>query len=262
MNIFRRELRAGRKAFLFWMIGMFLLCFAGIVKYQSYSVGGGMDELLAAFPRVVLAVMGIAGVDVNSLTGYTALLFYYVLVCAVVYAVILGAGAVSRESIDKTHEFLFTKPRTRGRILGAKLAAAGALLTLFCLMNAVFAYGAVATLKSGENVTGVIAACTLAVFLISLLFLALSAFLATLAQKPEKGSLYGNLAFLAAFVLGVVYNMLENPGALRLVSPFNYFTSADLAAAHINPLYVLYAVVLTAILLVGAFRRFEKRDLT
>ncbi len=261
MNVFRREMRAGRKAFLFWMIGMFFLCFAGIVKYESYSAGGGMDELLAAFPRIVLAVMGIAGVDINSLTGYTALLFYYVLVCAVVYAVILGAGAVSRESIDKTHEFLFTKPRTRGRILAAKLGAAGAYLALFSLMNALFAYGAVATLDSGESVNGAITACTVAVFLVSLLFAALAAFFATLVQKPEKGSLYGNLAFLAAFVLGVVYNMLENPGALRLVSPFNFFTAPDLAAAYINPLYALYAVVLTAILLAGVFRRFARRDL-
>ncbi len=261
MNIFWRELRAGRKAFLFWMIGMFLLCFAGIVKYESYSVGGGMEELLAAFPRVVLAVMGIAGVDMNTLAGYTALLFYYVLVCAVVYAVILGAGAISRESIDKTHEFLFTKPRSRTHILASKLAAACVTIVLFCLMSAVFAYAAVATLGSGESVIGVIAACTLAVLLIGILFVALAAFLATLVQKPEKGSLYGNLAFLAAFVLGVVYNMLENPGALRLFSPFNYFTSADLAAARVSPLFALLALALTAFLLFGALRRFERRDL-
>ncbi len=261
MNIYRHEMRAGRKAFLFWMIGMFFLCFAGIVKFESYSAGGGMDELLAAFPRVVLAVMGVAGVDMNSLTGYTAILFYYVLVCAVVYAVILGAAVVSRESIDKTHEFLFTKPRGRARILAAKLASAFTYLFLFCGMNAVFAYGAVATLKSGENVAGVIAACALSVFLVSVLFAALAAFLATIVRRPEKGALYGNLAFLAAFVLGVVYNMLEHPGALRLVSPFNYFTSADLATAYLSPLYVLYALVLSAILLVGAFRRFERRDL-
>jgi ABC-2 type transport system permease protein len=261
MNIFRRELRAGRKAFLFWMIGMFLLCFTGIIKYESYSVSGSMEELLSAFPRVVLAVMGVAGVDMNTLSGYTALLFYYIIVCAVVYAVILGAAAVCRESVDRTHEFIYTKPRSRARILAAKLSAAGVYIALFSLMNAGFAYLAAATLKSDENVAGVIAACTLAAFLVGILFVALAAFLATLAQKPEKGSLYGNLAFLAAFVLGVVYNMLENPGALRLVSPINYFTSSDLAAAHINPLFVLLALALAAFLLFGAFRRFARRDL-
>jgi ABC-2 type transport system permease protein len=262
MNIFWRELRAGRKAFLLWMAGMFLLCFAGIVKFESYSTAGGMDELIAAFPRVVLAVMGITGLDINTLAGYTALLYYYVLVFIAVYAVMLGAGAVTRESIDRTHEFLFTKPRTRRRILGAKLAAAGAYLILFCLMNAAFAYGAALTLADHGGVEPVIAACTLAALLVSFLFAALGAFLATLIEKPEKGASLGSRAFLAAFVLGAVYNMLEAPGVLRAFSPFSYFLSADLAGARVHPLYALLAISLTFALLFGAFRRFERRNLT
>lgn len=261
MNIFRLEMRTGRKAFLFWMIGMFFLCFAGIVKFKSYSVGGGMEELLAAFPRVALAVMGLAGADINTLTGYTALLFYYVLIGAVVYAVIQGAAAVSRESIDRTYEFLFTKPRARARILAAKLGASCVYLALFCLLSGVFVYGAVATLKTGEPIGGVIAACALAVFIVGLLFIALAAFLATIVKKPEKGALYGNLAFLSAFILGVVYNMLENPGLLRIVSPLNYFTSSDLAVGYINPFYALLAITLTTAFACGAFRRFARRDL-
>lgn len=262
MNILRRELRAGRKVFLFWMIGMFLLSFVGIIKYQSYSAAGSMTELIDSFPRVVLAVMGVVGVDVSTLGGYMALLFYYVLICAVIYAVQLGASAVARESIDRTYEFLFTKPCSRARVLAMKLLCAYGYLALFCVLNAVFSEMAVAYLKTGAQIGGLIARFSIAVLILGGLFVALSAFLAAVARRPEKGALYGNIAFLCAFILGVCYNILENPGLLKLISPMNYFSNADLIAGKLDPLYAAIALVMTAALLFGAFRAFEKKDMT
>lgn len=262
MNILKREIRAGRKAFLFWMIGMFLLCYVGIIKYESYSGSGSMMALLDSFPRVALAVMGAVGVDIGTLPGYTALLFYYVLVCAVIYAVHLGSAALTRESVDKTYEFVFVKPCSRARVLGLKLAAAYIYLTLFCAFNGLFAILAVNAMNAPEDVTALTWFCTLTTFLISALFVALSAFLSAMAKKPEKGTLYGNLAFLYAFILGVVYNMLENPGALKLISPFNYFLPADQVARRLDAALAALTLALTCALLFGAFARFKRRDLT
>ena len=261
MNILKRELRAGLKPFVFWMIGMFVLCYTGIIKYESYTTSGSMMELLNSFPRIVLAVMGAVGVDIGTLAGYTALLFYYVLICAVIYAVHLGASAVTRETVDKTYEFVFTKPRSRSSILFMKLASAYLFLLLFCAFNGLFAMMAVDYLKSPENITAQIWLCSLTVFLIGALFIALSAFFASAAKRPEKGTLYGNLAFLYAFILGVVYNMLEKPGLLRLITPFNYFTAADLVAEELNLLYTAITLALIAGLLYGAIRKFESKDL-
>lgn len=261
MNILKRELRAGLKPFVFWMIGLFVLCYVGIIKFESYTESGSMSELIASFPRVVLAVMGAVGVDVGTLGGYTALLFYYVLICAVIYAVHLGAAAVTRESVDKTYEFVFTKPCSRSHVLGTKLASAYIYLLFFCVFNGLFAMMAVGYLKTTEIITPEIWFCVLTVFLIGALFVALSAFFASLARQPEKGTLYGNLSFLYAFILGVVYNMLENPGLLKLIAPFNYFSSADLVAEKLDPLYVAITLVLTSGLLFGAFAKFKSKDL-
>jgi len=262
MNILKREQRAGRKAFLFWLIGMFLLCFTGIIKYQSYTLSGSMTELIASFPRIVLAVMGVVGVDINTLGGYTALLFYYVLICTVIYCVHLGSAAVLRESIDKTYEFVFTKPCSRTRILGLKLTSAYLHLLLFCIFNGMFSMLAVAYLKTSENITPQIILLSLSVFLIGSVFLALSSFFAAAAKRPEKGTLYGNLAFLCAFLLGVVYNLLENPGLLKLISPFSYFSAADLLAQKIDPLYTVITLLLIGVCLFGTFKKFIRKDLT
>jgi ABC-2 type transport system permease protein len=261
MNIFKRELRAGLKPFVFWMIGMFLLCYVGIIKYQSYTTSGSMTELLNSFPRVLLAVMGAIGVDIGTLGGYTALLFYYVLVCAVIYAVHLGASAVTRESVDKTYEFVFTKPCSRSRVLGMKLVSSYAYLLLFCILNGLFSNMAVGYLKTSENIVPQIWFGVLTVFLIGAMFVAVSAFFASAAKRPDKGMLYGNLAFLYAFILGVVYNMLENPGLLKLISPFSYFSPADLVLVRFDPVYAAVTLVLTAGCLIGAFSKFKSRDL-
>jgi ABC-2 type transport system permease protein len=263
MNILKRELRAGLKPFIFWIIGMFLLVFIGIAKFQGVSAAGSdFSELLASFPRIVLALMGIVGLDISTLGGYSAILFYYVLICAIIYSVHLGSNAVSRESVDKTYEFVFSKPCSRGRVLAMKLLAGWLYLLLFCALVIVFSLAAVASLKTAESIKLPTLLFALSIFLLGSLFIALSAFFASAARRPEKGSLYGNLAFLYAFTLGVVYNMLEHPGILKLISPFTYYIPADLIANKFDLPYTGLTLLLTAASLYGAFTLFKKKDLT
>ena len=75
MNILVRELKAGRKAFLFWSLGLFVLVFMGVVKSTGVTAdGGGLAALLDSFPRVVLAVFGMVGADIGTFGGYYAVL--------------------------------------------------------------------------------------------------------------------------------------------------------------------------------------------
>lgn len=263
MNIFKRELRAGLKTFIFWTVGLFVLVFIGIIKYQGLSSSGSsMSELVATFPRIAQAVMGIVGVDINTLGGYTAILTYYVLLCVVIYAVHLGSAAVTRESVDNTYEFVFTKPCSRARVLTAKLAAAWIYLVLFCIFNIIFSMTAVAYLRTTETMTTQIIHFTLSVFVIGSLYISLSSFIAAASKHPDKGALYGNLAFLYAFILGVIYNMMETPGILKLISPLSYFVPADLAANRFDLLYCGITAILVAVFLYGAYRVFSNKDLT
>ena len=262
MNILRRELKAGRKPFFFWMLGMFVLDFVGIMKYQGVaSDASGMAKLLSSFPKIVLSVMGVAGVDVTTLSGYTAVLAYYVIIFAVIYAVHLGSSAVTRETVDKTYEFLFTKPCSRGRVLFMKLLAGWIYLALFSIFYIAFSLLAATTIKTSESIASITLLFALDVFLVGSLFLALSAFLAAVSNRAEKGSLYGNLAFLYGFLAGVAYDSLENAGALRLISPLRYFLPADILAGTFSLPYALLAIALAAACLFGAYRWFQKKDL-
>ncbi len=263
MNILKRELRAGLKPFLLWMIAVFTFVFIGIIKFGGINTGGAdLSKLLASFPRILLAMLGMAGVDVNTLLGYTAVLFYYVLICAAIYSVYLGAAAVTRESVDKTYEFIFTKPRTRGFILGMKLLAGWLYLLLFCVFSFLFSVWSIGLLRVAEDVTAQVLLFSLSLFLIGSLFIALSACLSALSARAEKGALRGNLAFLYAFILGSVSDMLDNAGALRVISPLRYFPASEIIGGRLHGGYIALTALLTAAFLLIAFSRFYKRDLT
>ncbi len=169
-----------------------------------------MNEFLAAFPRVVLAVLGMVGLNLNTLGGYFAALAYYVTIIIAIYAVHLGSNSISRETIDKTYEFLFTKPRTRLYILSMKLRAAWIFLLCAVVLNYVYSLAAIATLDIENSIQPQMLLFSLAVFVIGSVFLSLSAFVSAAVKNAEKGSLIGNLLFVFAFIMGIIYDMLEN----------------------------------------------------
>ncbi len=262
MNIFKRELRAGLKPFIFWTIGLFLLVFAGMVKFTGVSAGGAsINDVIAQFPRVVLATIGLVGVDIETLGGYYAILAYYALVSTSIYGIHLGSAAVNRESADKTYEFVFTKPRTRSFILKSKLAAGYVYLVVYSILNCIFSLGALAVMDFGVDINQAVLLFSLSIFFIGTLFFSIGTFCASMINRVERGAMVGNLIFLLSFVLAIGYDMLENGGLLRLITPLKYFLPAELLEGNFSLLYALITALMSAILLYLAFDRFNKKDL-
>ena len=254
MNLFRRELKAGLKPFLLWTLGLFMFIFAGIVKSSAAMADGQfMTELVSKFPRIVIAVMGMANVDIAQFEGFYAVLMQYVFVLAVVYAAHLGNNAVSRESIDKTYEFLFTKPRSRAYILSLKLLAALVFLSVYAVLSLVFSMLAVRQLGLSGDYLSFFVRFSLALWLVGLVFLSLAALCAACVASAEHGARAGNLAIL--------YDLLEQPGLLRLLTPFRYFLNAEVIGGTVSLPYIALCLALSAAFLAVAFRRFERRDL-
>ncbi len=264
MNVFLQELRAGRKALLLWSLGVFFLVLAGVTKFSGVEgmSSGELLSLMEKFPKVALAVFGMVGVDIGQLPDYYTVIGYLVMLCAALYGVQLGVGAVSRETMDHTDEFLFTKPRSRNVILAWKLLAAAVLLALLTLVNWGSSLLAVRTLKNAPDISKLIAHYSAAVFLVGLVFLCLAAFFAAPLRRTEKAVQWGNLAFLATFIAAVLYDMLEGAGWLRFLSPLKYFEAPALVKGNFDGGMAALALVLSAALLVFAFHFFRRKDLT
>jgi ABC-2 type transport system permease protein len=262
MNLFKKELKSGIKPFFFWTLGLFIFIFAGIVKSSAALADGQfMTQLINQFPRIVVATMGMANADISHFGGFYAVLMQYILLLTAVFATHLGSNAVSRESIDKTYEFLFVKPRSRSFILARKMLAALVFLSAYACLNLVISTLAVRQLNLAESFTALFARFSLVMWLVSLVFFSLAAMFAASFRVAERGARAGNLGILATYALGVIYDLVERPGLIRPFTPFRYFLSTEVVAGIISPVFALLCVLLSAALLAVAFRRFERRDL-
>lgn len=262
MNLFKKEIKTGLKPFLFWTLGLFMFVFAGIVKSSAAMADGQfMTQLINQFPRIVVAAMGMANVDITQFEGFYAVLTQYIFLLTAIYAVHLGSGAVSRESVDKTYEFLFTKPRSRSFILALKILSSIVFLSLYACLSFVFSLLAAKQLTLTGDYTALFARYSVSMWLVGIVFLALAAMLAALARVSERGSRAGNLAVLGAYVISVVYELVEKPGLLRAFTPFRYFLSSEMTQRTISLPYAILSLALAAVFFTVAFFRFERRDL-
>ncbi len=263
MNVFVKDMRFGLKPFLLWALALFVFVFAGSIKFTGMEAGGAgaMSALFDSFPRIVLAVMGFSGADITTFSGFYGLLEVYVTIIVAVFAVHAGGTAVSRERVDKTYEFLFTKPRSRSSILAAKMSAGFVFLAMLCLLNLGFSQAGYMTLGLSENLLVTFLYFTVAQFLIGLVFFSLGALLGAAAPVPEIGARIGNLSVLVFYMLGVVYSSFDNVGFLRVVTPFKYFDQTALANHELELPFVFLSLGISAVALAAAFWNFKRRDL-
>ena len=265
MNILKLELKFDLKRFIFWSVGIFLLLIAGMTKFIGFSssaaASADMTKLLDSFPKIILAIMGMANVDIQSLGGYFFILQYYVILCVIIYSIHLGTNAVLREDFDKTYEFVFTKPRKRSFILFMKLLSSFIYLVLFNALNMVFSFISLKMLNIDNTISKTIVVCSIAVFLIGLVFMALSACISTIVKRAERGTRISYLIFLIVFVLGIIFDIVNNGAYIKPFTPIKYFEGVDIVKGNLDPIYTILCLVLAGIFLFITFKEFERKDL-
>jgi ABC-2 type transport system permease protein len=261
MNIIMKEIRFGLKPFLFWLLGISFLLVAGMTKYTAIEGGADISMIFDKFPKIILAVFGMGGgVDITSIGGYYSVLMYYSFIVVILYSVYLGTSAVNRELIDKTYEFIFTKPRTRSYILMRKVITGAGFLVVFCLMNIPLSFLGLSIISTRGEDTGFVYTNTIALLFVGLVFFALGVFWSATLKKPERGATATNLCFLVGFIAGIIYDMYEEAAALQVISPLRFFPPQEILDGIIDPFFAVGCMIAVAILLFFGFRQFERRD--
>jgi ABC-2 type transport system permease protein len=261
-SIVRHELKTGFKPFVFWTLGLAFLVMAGMYKFMEISAAGGADinALFAQFPRIILAMLGMANADIQTLAGYYAVIGTYVLIITAIFAIHLGANAVSREMIDKTYEFVFTKPCRRAYILGSKIGGGLIYLFLFCSLILIFSFAAVSAYDLGE-ISSTIFLYGLNAFLVGLVVFSLAAALSALFDRTELGMKISNGLFILVYILSVFFDLAETPGLIKPFTPLRYFEARDLINGQLDFGYLALALVLSLLFTVVAFVLFQRKDL-
>ena len=265
MKILKYELKIKLKAFLFWAIGLTLLYLAGSMEYGGIAGANSesIDALLNHYPPIILSIMGITeAINFSCLDGYTWVIGYFGTLTAAFYAITLGSSIINRELIDKTFEFLFTKPRKRSYILSIKILSGFICLTAFSLVNFLGSILIMNSVDTNIDITNLMMLSSIGTYITSLLFYAISICINVVIKKKSISGKITNLLFMFSFVLGGIYDITENAEILRIFTPFRYFLYKDARVGNINTLFLTISVIICICLIIIVYKSFKKRDLT
>ena len=222
MNIFNHEVKLSLKSIPVYVIvlGIFLLIFLGF--YPSFAHDSAqMLKMIENFPKEVITAMGI---DLNSLlsyNGYVSYIFLYISIILAIAGMNLGLIAFSREHIDKTSDFLLTKPVSRVRLAITKIiGSVFTLVILNALVTGLILFLSDLMITDKVEVSSLILVC-IGGLIISLMFASIGFLLANLFRIK-------NTSMTTAGVVSLMYLMtmltnLTKDEKFGWFTPFKYF---------------------------------------
>ncbi|MFR5125072.1 MAG: ABC transporter permease subunit [Neglectibacter timonensis] len=220
-----------------------------------------MGQMLSQFPKPVLAMFGMAEARIETLGGFYAVLQFYAMILLACYAVHLGTASVLRESMDKTYEFLFTKPCGRMHILSMKLLGGLLFLGAMCLLNGLFSWIAPGLYGIRNTIQREILLFSAAVFWVGLLFFSMGAWISVVMKRGERAVQVAYGTVLLSYGLSVAFDMDERLECLRPVTLFRYFRAGELLEGHLHAGYLISLLLFSALFLALAYLGFRRKDL-
>lgn len=233
-----------------------LVILAFFVTGISSGLESTMQALTNAMPKAVTAFIpiGPGGYGVGELFNLMAPLVL------IAYAVMTGAAATAGEEQAGTMSMLSAQPVSRRSILAQKgLSLAGGLAVVTLVFGAATAISA-ALFGVDALTTAHVAAACLHLYLLALLFGAVTLAAGTLTGNPSITAGIGGGLAVAAWVSASMLPVAGLDGWARL-SPWYYFSSGEPLANGIDLTHVLVLAVLTALAAAIAFVAFDRRDL-
>jgi ABC-2 type transport system permease protein len=261
MNIFFRELKANRKALIIWSLAMILGVACCMMKYTAYT-SSGSGAVMAQLPPTIKALFGMSSFDVTTAAGFYAFVFLYLELAVAIHAVLIGAGIIAKEESDKTTEFLMIKPVSRTTIITSKLLAALFNIVVVNIATLFSSIAFVAAYNKGKDVSGEIAVFMLSLFLVQLIFLTLGTAMAAYLKNPKSSGSISIGILLAGYVIFEITNLTDKLNFLNILSPFKYFSYADMVHGKgISIVIAILSVLLIAVLTFSTYFFYKKRDL-
>ena len=136
MNMYLHELKAYRKSTIIWIVALI----GSLALFLSFfpSLARDAEEykhILDGYPEELRKAIGLSVDSLATILGFYSYMFVYLKLCGAIQAMMIGISIVSKETREKTADFLLTKPIARPQIITSKLLAA---LTLLVITNISF----------------------------------------------------------------------------------------------------------------------------
>lgn len=263
MNIFRYEFRHYLKSSAWYLLGMLAMALLYFSFYPGFSRDAGdFLKLLEAYPPQLQQALGLDFLNLLSLLGYYSFMLVFIALTGAVWAMDLGVSILSREEREKTADFLFTRPASRGRIVGAKIAAGLALIGGSTLVYIPVSWLILKGISGGETFDfGIFLQLNASLPFLELLFFSLGLFLGVFLRRI-RSTISISLGVVFGFFAVGAFGVTQADDPLRWLAPFKYFeTKAILAGSGPDGLFLAVGALLVLAFLALAGWLTRRKDL-
>lgn len=223
MNMFLHELKAYRNSTIIWSLGLIAIVVLFLSLYPSFSRDAEeFMKVLEGFPEELRKAIGLSFETLATLLGFFSYSFLYIKLSGAVQAMNLGLSIISKETRDKTADFLLTKPVTRTQVITSKLFAA---LTSLVFTNLAFLASVMVMasfVKTEDFSEQALLMVSVTLLFIQLIFLSLGIMIAVLIPKIKSVISISLGMVFTFFILGMISSSTADKG-LRYLTPFNFF---------------------------------------
>jgi len=263
MNMYLHELKALRKSAIIWMFVLIALAALYLSIYPSIvNDAEDFKKLLSGYPASVRAMLGINLDYITSILGFYAMIFSFITLCGAIQAMNLGVSILSKESRERTADFLLVKPVSRSAVVSAKLLAAFTTILgtdiVFYVVSSILA-NSVKTADYNEKLFFMI---NLTLFFIQLIFLALGVVVSVFFNKLKSVLPISLGIVFGLYMIGALLATGKNDDAVRFISPFKYFDSTYIIKnASYEASYLITGAVIVVVAIVASYIIYNKKDI-
>jgi ABC-2 type transport system permease protein len=242
-------------------VAALLLVFTSL--FSSFAKDAALlNQMMANFPKPLLAAFGMTGIDLSTVLGYFGFVFLFVQICLAIQAASYGFALVSIEEREWTADFLLTKPVGRTQILTSKLLAALGALAITDAIVWISTFASLGLFRGDMTYdsTRLLVLLT-SIVGVQLFFLTVGLVVSLLVKRIRSVTPYAMGLGFGMYVLSAFGGMLGE-SVLELVTPFKHFDPNYIIqhGAYDVPL-VLISVVVTIASLVGSYMLYTRRDI-
>lgn len=263
MNIFLFELKSLRKNTIIWTCSLFALAALYLSLFPSIAKDGqDFKNLLSGYPQTIRDMLGIQLDYITSILGFYSMIFAFVLLAGAIQAMNLGLSMLSKESRERTADFLLVKPVSRTSITSFKLLAS---LTSLLLTNAVFFLASFAlanAVKTEKLDFKIFFMINITLLFIQIIFFSLGLVISVFF-KTLKSVLPLSLGItLGLYMVGSLLASGPKADTMRYFSPFKYFDIAYIINhGSYETSYLLTGVIITLASILASYVVYNKKDI-
>ncbi len=261
MNIFLFELKAYRKSISIWACSMTAL--AVLYIFIFISLGNEIETfkvLLDNIPDAMKKIFNLYIESISTLVGFYSFVFFFIILCGGIQAMIIGTSILSKEVREKTADFLLTKPVSRYRILTSKILAALSILVITNIIYLGLTITAVAALVQVFNLK-LFLMISVTMFFVQLMFTTLGMIVSIIAGKIKSVIPISLSTVFGFYIIGSLGSLIGEENA-RYLSPFRYFDTAYIIEnAAYEASFTIVGSVFVGATIAGSYFVYRKKDI-